>query len=147
MTFSNKNPLLAAFESVSLETLLDRCFKPSNPSYEKLKVDIEKSDRSVLKQSIMHFDSGRMLDMLRLLPIPVVVVHGSDDPVIPQPNEDVLHYLSVDKEDTLVPFLLNGVRHFPMLEHEPFQRLVLQFLDLPEVHKLEVVPRWVRRTR
>jgi len=147
MTFSNKNPLLEAFASASMDGLLGKCFKPSDAAYDKLKVDIDKCDHAVLKHSVMHFDSGRMLDTLRLLTMPVVVVHGSDDPVIPRPSDDVWHYLTVDKEDTLLPFLLQGVRHFPMLEHEPFQRLALQFLDLPEVHKLEVVPKWVRRTR
>jgi hypothetical protein len=34
-----------------------------------------------------------------------------------------------------------------MLEHEPFTRLVGQFLEAPDITKIEVKTRWVRRNR
>lgn len=147
MIWSNHNPLLETLLPLGLEAMLAKCFKTSEPSYEKLKVDVDKTDRAILRESIKHFDSGRMLDTLRTLKMPVVVVHGTDDPIIPQPNENVWHYLTTNKEDLLLPIPLPGVRHFPMLEHESFQRLVNQFLDIPDISKLEVKERWVRRTR
>jgi pimeloyl-ACP methyl ester carboxylesterase len=147
MMLSNQNPLMESMAAANLSGLLAKCFKASEPSYEKLKVDVDKTDDNVLKHSVKNFDSGKMLDALRLLSMPLVVVHGTDDPIIPPPNENVWQYLTADKEDLLLPIPLPGVRHFPMLEHEPFIRLASQFLEIPEISKLEVKERWVRRTR
>jgi len=147
MMLSNQNPLMESMATANLAGLLAKCFKASEPSYEKLKVDVDKTDDNVLKHSVKNFDSGKMLDVLRLLSMPLVVVHGTDDPIIPPPNENVWQYLTADKEELLLPIPLPGVRHFPMLEHEPFIRLASQFLEISEISKLEVKERWVRRTR
>jgi pimeloyl-ACP methyl ester carboxylesterase len=147
MVLSEQNPLQETFAEHKLEDLLARCFKTSEAEYEKLKGDVVKSDAVAIKLSVSTFDSGRMLDMLRLLPMPVVVVHGDEDPIIPKPDEKVWDYLTMDKEDTLLPIPLPNVRHFPMLEHDDFVRLVSQFLEIPDISKLEMKERWVRRTR
>lgn len=142
------NPLQAAVGSMTPENLLAKCFKRSEPEFEKLQVDVAKTDASAVKSSVNTFDSGYILDTLRYyLPMPVVVVHGTEDPVIPVPGENVWNYLTVDKEDTLLPVLMSGIRHFPMLESERFVRLVSDFLDSPDVSKLEIKERWKRRTR
>ena len=47
----------------------------------------------------------------------------------------------------LLPILLPNVRHFPMLEDDRFPRLATEFLEVPDVSKLEVKERWRRRTR
>lgn len=147
IALSNQNPLLETLGSSTLANLLSKCFKTTEPAYEKLKVDVDKTDGDVLKHSVKHYDSGRMLDALRMLPMPIVLVHGEDDTVIPLPNEEVWHYLTVDKEDLLLPIPLPGVRHFPMLENDQFIRLANQFLEIADISKLEVKERWVRRTR
>jgi len=143
----NHNPLTALMESNSAEALLAKCFRKNEPSFEKLGVDLAKIDPVVLKKSIETFDSGRMLDTLRLLTVPILVVHGVDDPLIAQPNEEILNYITVDKENLLLPILLPGVRHFPMLEDDRFARLANEFLDAPDISKLEIKERWRRRTR
>jgi pimeloyl-ACP methyl ester carboxylesterase len=140
------NPLLETMGS-GLENLLAKCFRRTDAEFEKLRVDLAKIDPSAVKQSISDFDSGRMLDRLRLLPMPMVIVHGTDDQVIQQPDENVWNYLTKDREDTLVPVPLPGVRHFPMLEAEVFQRLMNEFLDIADISKMEVKERWKRRTR
>lgn len=147
MMWSNHNPLLENLMPLGLEAMLAKCFKTSEPEYDKLKVDVDKTDSAILKQSLLHYDSGRMLDSLRTLKMPIVVVHGTDDPIIPQPSESVWNYLTLNKEDILLPIPLPGVRHFPMLEQDTFQRLVNQFLDIADISKLEIKERWVRRTR
>lgn len=145
--FSDDNPMHKTFTEFEPETLLARCFKSSEPEFEKLKGDVVKADPLALKSSIRTFDSGQMLDMLRLLPMPMVLVHGVDDPIIEVPKESVWNYLTIDKEDTLLPIPLPGVRHFPMLEHTEFVRLVNQFLELPDISKIEMKERWIRRNR
>lgn len=144
---SGKNPLHAIFKKDDLDGLLAKCFRRNEPSYDKLKAHVDKADPQSPLGSSIHFDAGLMLDTLRMIKSPAVVVHGGADPIIPNPGEAVWEYLTVDNEDKLVPIPLEGVRHFPMLEHEPFFRLVNDFLSQPEITNIEVKERWRRRSR
>lgn len=141
------NPLYDKVGTVDMETLLSRCFRRSEPEYEKLTQDIAKADSGVLSQTTLNFDAGKMLDILRILPVPIVVVHGEKDTLIPEPSEEVWNYLTAEKEDTLLPIPLPNVRHFPMLEADTFFRLVNSFLETPEISRIEVKERWRRRSR
>ncbi len=143
----SSNPLLSLMENNDPDALLSRCFRRSEVNYQKLSVDVTKIDAGVLMRSVETFDAGRMLDTLRLLSVPILVIHGSDDPLIPQPTEEILNYITLDKENLLLPILLSGVRHFPMLEDDRFARLANEFLEVPDVSKLEIKERWRRRTR
>jgi len=140
------NPLREAL-SQNMADLLAKCFKKSEAEFEKLQADITKSDNSVLKFSTIGFDAGMMLDTIRLLSMPVVLVHGADDPIITAPNEAVWDYLTIEKEEQILPVPMSGVRHFPMLESETFLRLVGMFLETAEISKIELKERWRRRSR
>ena len=133
-------------KKVTSQKLLDMCFSRAEPEYEKLKVDVAKTDDRAIASSVMVFDAGDILDTLRRLPMPIVVVHGKNDEVIEAPDDRVWHYLTADKEDSMLPVPLEGVRHFPMLEHERFIRLLMDFLEVPDVSKLEIKERWKRRS-
>jgi pimeloyl-ACP methyl ester carboxylesterase len=141
------NPLQSSIAGTPPDSLLNKAFKRTDSAFDKLAVDLNKTDPAAIKGSVSAYDSGRMLDTLRLLPMPRVVVHGLDDAVVPPPGENVWHYLTNEKEETLLPILLPGVRHFPMLEYERFSRLVNDFLEVPDISKLEIKERWKRRTR
>ncbi|MDX2078781.1 MAG: alpha/beta hydrolase [bacterium] len=140
------NPLREAL-SQNMADLLAKCFKKSETEFEKLQADVTKSDNTVLKFSTIGFDAGMMLDTIRLLTMPVVLVHGEDDPIISPPNEAVWDYLTIEKEEQVLPVPMSGVRHFPMLESDTFQRLVGMFLETPEISKIELKERWRRRSR
>ncbi|HRF94259.1 MAG TPA: alpha/beta hydrolase [Aggregatilineales bacterium] len=140
------NPLRDAL-SQNMADLLAKCFKKSETEFEKLQADVTKSDNTVLKFSTIGFDAGMMLDTIRLLTMPVVLVHGEDDPIIGSPNEAVWDYLTIEKEEQVLPVPMSGVRHFPMLESDTFQRLVGMFLETPEISKIELKERWRRRSR
>ncbi len=144
---SGYNPLQTVIGSATLDGLLQRCFSRSDASYEKFSMDIPKTDPRVLRISVDGYDAGRMLDNIWLLPMPTLIVHGAEDALIELPSEDVWHYLTHDKEDRLLPIELPGVRHFPMLESERFIRLVNDFLEVPDISKLEIKERWKRRSR
>lgn len=133
-------------KKVTPQKLLDLCFKATEPEHKKLQQDVEKADPRAIQSSMTVFDAGKMLDTLRLLPMPVVAVHGSSDEVIEAPGDNVWNYLTHDKGDALQPVVLDGVRHFPMLEHDRFSRLLMDFLDAPDVSKLEIKERWKRRS-
>lgn len=129
------------------EALLRRCFRRDDPLYGKLEVDIPKTDPLALRISSSDFDAGRFLDSVWLLNMPVIVVHGLDDPLIDAPTEAVWNYLTYEKEDKLAPIPLEGVRHFPMLEFDRFNRLINEFLEVEDITRLEVSERWKRRSR
>lgn len=133
-------------KKVTSQKLLDLCFNRTEPEYDKLRVDVAKTDDRALAESMKAYDAGQMLDTLRRLSIPVVVVHGKADEVIEMPGDKVWHYLTADKEDMLLPVLMDGIRHFPMLEHERFFRLITDFLDAPDISRLEIRERWKRRS-
>lgn len=144
---SARNPLLEVFSGKNPAALLDKSFKRSEAVYEKLKGDVDKTDVRVLEASAAGYEAGRMLDNLRLVASPMCIVHGTDDPLLPAPEEGVWNYLTHDKEEDCVLIPLPGVRHFPMLEHEPFPRLVTDFLEALDLTKLEIRERWKRRSR
>lgn len=141
------NPLYGRVGRFDGAALLQRCFKKTEPEFGKLSQDVSKQDDRAIQAIARNFDAGDLLDTLRSLPMPVVVVHGVDDPVIEVPNENVWTYITASKEDSLLPIPLPGVRHFPMLEASAFPRLVTDFLDAPDVSKLEIKEIWRRRSR
>ncbi|MCU0499310.1 MAG: alpha/beta hydrolase [Anaerolineae bacterium] len=144
---ATNNPLYRKVGNSNSEALLSRCFKRSEAAYEKLNQDIAKQDDTALTRLTNGFDPGRMLDILRMLSMPIVIVHGMDDPLIDAPNENVWNYLTLEKEESVLPVPLPGVRHFPMLEADAFIRLVNNFLELQDLSKLELKERWRRRSR
>jgi pimeloyl-ACP methyl ester carboxylesterase len=127
--------------------MLGKCFRRSEPSFEKLSVDVAKTDQRAPNGMTSTFDAGSMLDTFQLLPMPVVIIHGTEDPLMPLPNEDVWNYVTKDKENSVLPIPLPGVRHFPMLEDERFLRIVNEFLEAADISRIEVKERWRRRTR
>ncbi len=144
-----ENPLAEILANATPEALLLKCFKKSDPIYEKLAVDIPKTDARALKGCATDFDPGRLLDTVWQLPMPMVVLHGLEDDLIEAPDEEVWRYIKADKEDKLVDIPLDGVHHFPMLEYERFNRLVTDFLELPDLTHLksDIKERWKRRSR
>jgi pimeloyl-ACP methyl ester carboxylesterase len=145
LSIHTRNPLLSLVSDP--ETLLNKAFRKNEPAYDKLSVDVTKTDPRAVRGAIVTFDAGRMLDTLRLLPMPIVLIHGLDDPIISAPPEAVWNYVTMDKEHLLLPIEVPGVRHFPMLEYDPFPRLVNDFLEVPDISKIEIKERWKRRTR
>jgi hypothetical protein len=144
---SHHNPLHDRLSS-DLESLLGKCFKRSEAAFEKLKLDIAKTDTAALRTSSVNFDSLEMLDKLHMLDMPLVFVHGKDDPIIEHPSENIWTYLATTKpEDKLLPIPMAGVRHFPMLENDRFTQLVNDFLEKPDISTIEVQERWRRRAR
>lgn len=143
---TGKNALRTILSSGS-EALLAKCFKRTESEYEKLEVVVAQMDDTVLEQSSYDFDAGETLDIIRQLKTPTVVVHGEDDPIIKTPSDTVWNYITAENSDTTLPIPIPNVRHFPMLEHEPFIRLVGSFLETPDISKLEIQHRWRRRSR
>ncbi len=141
------NPLEVLMKSNTLETLLGKCFRRNEETYQKLAVDIVKTDPRAVRSSVDTFDAGYTLDIFRLLPMPTLVLHGVDDSLIPVPDEEVWNYLTIDKEQLLLPIQLENVRHFPMLESDQFLQIANDFLEFADISKIELKGRWRRRSR
>lgn len=143
---STNNPLSRALNTDSM-TLLGRCFKRSDAEYDKLQTDIAKMDDQAMHFSAEFFDPGAMLDTLRAVNTPRVIIHGENDPIIPLPSGEVWDFVTMGQDDKVATVPLPGVRHFPMLEYEPFTRMVTSFLDTSSIKNLDMKERWRRRTR
>lgn len=143
------NPLKDRVGVYAADALLGRCFRRSEAEFDKIMADIARMDETVVRQSTLNFDPGALLDMLRMLDMPTILLHGSDDPLIEPPSDDVWQYLTQEREDRVLPVPLAGVRHFPMLEYEPFTRLMNEFLEVGDITKIQLkgIERWRRRAR
>ncbi len=139
--------LQQALADQSAQTLLTRCFKPDAPEYNKLQLDVLKTDDLALERTMQGFDARAMLAQLRAVQALTLLVHGDEDPLLPSPPESVWDDLQRGREEQLAAMVLAGVRHFPMLESQTFPRLVLDFLEAQDLSKLEIRERWTRRSR
>ena len=143
----DSNLLTEFLEPLDLMVLLERCFKSTDDEFEKLQKDVKHTDPAVLNRSAYGFSPGKMLDTVRQLEIPTVLIHGEEDPIIPLPAEAVWEYVSQDHPDEFIGIPLPHVRHFPMLEHERFGSFVNNFLETRNFSELELKERWHRRSR
>ncbi|GAB1421438.1 alpha/beta hydrolase [Anaerolineales bacterium] len=134
-------------KSRTIHQLLDSTFRKSETAHTKMESDVAKADSSVLAKSVVGFDEGRLLDTLHALETPMLMVHGLNDPIVPVPSNNIWEYLTRNNSTPLIPIQLEGIRHFPMLEHEPFPRLATDFLESPDLQNIEVRGRWRRRSR
>lgn len=139
------NYLAQSLNTRSMMSLLERCFDRSESEFDKLRSDVQKADSKVLQASSKKFDAERLLDTVQQLEMPTVLLHGENDPLVPHPSNAVWDY--VTSGDDTINISLPDVRHFPMLEHERFGRLVNDFLETPDIFTLKVKDRWRRRSR
>ncbi|MDZ4770158.1 MAG: alpha/beta hydrolase [Chloroflexota bacterium] len=141
------NPLKNIIGGATPDMLLARAYKRPEDAPKEVAVDARRADPRAITASIENFDAGTMLDRVRQLPNLVMLIHGGDDTLIPPPSDEVLQYVTADKESSLIALLLPKVGHFPMLEEERFARLASEFLEVPDISKLALRDRWVRRNR
>ena len=66
--------------------LLDVCFRSNEVEYGKLKSDVEKTHKDVVRITTEKFDAGKMLDTVRQMEMPTVLVHGENDEIILAPD-------------------------------------------------------------
>lgn len=141
-----RNLLAESLGTDDIMALLERCFRRTEVEFGKLQGDVLNADSRAIEASIRDFDAGKMLDTVQQLEMPTVLIHGNEDPLVPAPSGDVWDYVTGNGNNALAIPLPN-VRHFPMLEHDRFGRLINDFLETDDVNKLEVKERWRRRSR
>lgn len=126
--------------------LLDR-HVDAGPDLDKLKIEVSKADPRVLMINIESLAGVDTLGALKALSMPVVALYGANDTLLPAPDADMLADLRRDHRPFHVVRLAD-IRHFPMLEDVAgFNRLLLDFLEAPDVTKLKIKKKWERRVR
>jgi len=140
------NPLKAHLATHDRLELLKQHIE-AGPDQDKLRVEVEKADPLAFTASLDAFAVVDTLRDLRALTMPAVLVYGDKDSLFPAPAERMLAALT-DGRGTFGVMSLAGTRHFPMLEDgAAFSRLLMAFLEAPDVTKIAQKDLWVRRVR
>lgn len=145
-TSARPNPLKEHLSTLDRLELL-RQHVEAGPDQDRLRVEVEKADPLAFNASLDAFAEVDTLRDLRALTMPAVLVYGEKDTFSPVPAEAILKSLT-DGRTSFGVVSLAGTRHFPMLEDSAaFSRLVMAFLEAPDVTKIELKDQWVRRVR
>ncbi len=113
--------------------------------YPEVQMEATKADTSAIVSSVRAVVQTNLRDELHHIDVPLLFVHGRNDPLVQPPDESWLY----DLEDNARAIYLEESRHFPMLdETNKFNRLLRQFLEVKDdLDSLELKEEWRRRTR
>jgi pimeloyl-ACP methyl ester carboxylesterase len=140
------NPLKQHLDVLDPIALLEKHVDPGS-DMEKLRVEVSKADRVAVALTVESFVDVDTLRDLKTLNMPVVVVYGERDTFLPPPDADMVAGLK-EGRTTFHNIPMEDIRHFPMLEAiAPFTRLIMDFLEVPDVTKLAIKKTWERRVR
>jgi pimeloyl-ACP methyl ester carboxylesterase len=145
-TAQRSNPLKDHLGTLDRIELLKRHVE-AGPDQEKLRAEVEKADTVALAMSVESFADVDTLRDLRTLSAAAVAVYGVSDTFIPVPDARMLTSLT-EGRSTFHVIKMESTRHFPMLEDiAGFSRLLVDFLEIPDVTKLTIKQTWERRVR
>lgn len=140
------NPLRDHLDVLDPSALLDKHVEAGS-DLEKLKAEVIKADKMAVARSVTSFAGVDTLRDLARLTVPALAVYGLNDTFLPPPDSEMIARL----KDGRTNFHLIGMestRHFPMLENiDTFSRLLLDFLELPDVTQVAIKKKWERRVR
>lgn len=141
------NPLKEHLSSLVDPVALLEKHMDAGSDLEKLKVEVSKADRMVIALNVESFAGVDTLRDLKSLPVPTATIYGANDTLVPVPDDEMLASLK-EAAGPSVAVKMDGVRHFPMLENAAqFTRLLLDFLEIPDVASLKIKETWERRVR
>lgn len=125
--------------------LLSQHMDTSSADYEKLKSEVAKTTSEAIQMSTTSFRYISTYHELIKVKSPTVALFGESDTFVSLPKKDILDRLSVGSKKVIV---MPNLRHFPMLEDtSKFVRLLRDFLEAPDISKLEMKDEWRRRNR
>lgn len=140
------NPLKQHLEVLDPIALLEKHVDPGS-DMEKLRGEVSKADRVAVALSVESFSDVDTLRDLRSLSMPLLAVYGERDTFLPPPDAEMLAGLK-EGRNTFHNIAMEDIRHFPMLEAiAPFTRLIMDFLETPDITKLAIKKTWERRVR
>lgn len=141
------NPLNTRLMGIVPRDLLERHLDKAVADYDRLLGEAAKTAPSAFAASARSFDTVDLAWDLRMIRIPVLLVHGDEDGFLIPPAQPLLDYLNHGRDDFRC-VLWPGAKHFPMLEDPAsFHRLVSDFLEARDLDDLEFKERWIRKMR
>jgi pimeloyl-ACP methyl ester carboxylesterase len=140
------NPLKAHLSPLNPVELLNRHVE-AGTDRDKLIAESQKAARDVMTVCVDSFAGVDTLGDMKLLERPLVMVYGQADTFLPLQDEGLIDDLRA-AHSQFQAIGLDGAKHFPMLENIAiFSRLLLDFLEAPDVTKLVIKETWERRVR
>ena len=114
-------------------------------SFPEVEREARKADIDAITVSMQSAMEHDLRDVFLPSYVPVLLVHGAEDPLIQAPRSE---WLRAFAQNGRVLFL-HGARHFPMLEEKnKFNRLLMAFLRAGrDLDSLELKEEWQRRLR
>ena len=117
------------------------------PEIEPVRLETAKADPRALQTSLDDLQNTDLLDLFMKMPLPCLLVHGQNDPVIEIPSQENL--AALPERSHYIIFEQSG--HYPMLdEPSKYNRLLNDFLALPSGEsptQLQLKEEWKRRVR
>ncbi|MCC7448626.1 MAG: alpha/beta hydrolase [Anaerolineae bacterium] len=143
------NPLITRLTNIKPAALLAKHLERSAPDYDKLDAEVKKTDENVIAKSAQSFTGVNLSVELHRLASPTLLLHGKDDPLLPAPSDELLRQIARNKPaGHFLPLVEPGLRHFPMLEiTAKFNRLLMDFLEAPDLTNIQFKDQWVRTMR
>lgn len=139
------NPIESMMGDMNPLNLLGQHIDASSPDYEKLKSEVAKTTTEAIQMSTTSFRYISTYHELLKVKSQTVALFGENDTFVSLPKKEILDRLSVGSKKVIV---MPNIKHFPMLEDTTkFVRLLRDFLEAPDVSKLEMKDEWRRRNR
>jgi pimeloyl-ACP methyl ester carboxylesterase len=143
------NPLLPILSGVKPVALLLKHVDRDIPDLDTLRAEVEKTDENALLKSAQSFASVNLALELKRLITPTLLLHGENDSLLPPPSEDLLQRINAGKQaGHFLTLVEPELRHFPMLEvTAKFNRLLIDFLEAPDLTNVQFKDQWKRTMR
>jgi pimeloyl-ACP methyl ester carboxylesterase len=117
------------------------------PGAESARLEALKADVNALTTSVADFLNVSVIEFLKMIETPCLLVHGQNDPAVLPAEIEIYSNLP----DNIHSIFFEQSGHFPMLdEASKFHRLLLDFLSLgagESARNLQLKDAWKRRVR
>lgn len=143
------NPLLSILTGVKPSALLLKHARQDVPDWDSLRAEVDKTDEKALLQSAQSFDTFNMALELRRVTAPTLLLHGEDDGLLTPPPLELLRRIEASKQSgQFLSMIEPGLKHFPMIEiTAKFNRLLVDFLEAPDLSNVQFKDQWKRTIR
>jgi pimeloyl-ACP methyl ester carboxylesterase len=142
------NPLVNLLLTMNPRAALERNLGRNPENLEKLRAEVDKMDPNLLTRLGPTFAGVNLALQLLQLNSPVLLLHGEDDTMVPVQRDLVEKIGNIKPNGMFMPFIVPDFRYFPMLEHTTqFNRLLVDFLDAPDLTNIQLKETWRRQLR
>lgn len=142
-------PILTTLTSAKPVALLTKYAPRDLPDLEMLRAEVGKADEAAFVRTAQSLSTQNLALELKRLTTPTLLLHGEDDSFLPPPNESLVQRINRGKlSGYFLPLIEPAVGHFPMLEiTAKFNRLLVDFLEAPDLSNVQFKDQWKRTIR